>query len=258
MRIAGLALAMGLQAFGPVNGFAEQRSAGGDEERPRVELSLYGWGSSVTGHVSTVPGAPNQDVDDSFLDILENFDFGAMARGTARWRNWSVYGDMVYSDLSEHGASDDPGWSSYKFNTQTFIGTALGGYQILDGKGWSLDVLGGLRLMYVDNELDLRPGPNPAARIEDEETWVDPVLGFRGLWTFWRGARAELLFDAGGFGVGSDVTYELFAGVDAPVIESERLRLHVGYRLLGVDYENDGYKYDVFYSGPVLGAVFTL
>ena len=30
----------------------------------------------------------------------------------------------------------------------------------------------------------------------------------------------------------------------------------IGYRAAGVDYENDGFVYDVVQHGPILGAVF--
>ena len=84
-----------------------------------------------------------------------------------------------------------------------------------------------------------------------DRDWVDPVVGARGTaelnedWSLqWRG-------DIGGFGVGSDFSFQLLAGLRYAFHESGHLAF--GYRHLDVDYDDDGLVYDSAFSGPILG-----
>jgi hypothetical protein len=47
----------------------------------------------------------------------------------------------------------------------------------------------------------------------------------------------------GGFGAGSDVTWDLLGSVGYQW--NERFAIVAGYRALGVDYDDDGFVYDV-------------
>jgi hypothetical protein len=58
----------------------------------------------------------------------------------------------------------------------------------------------------------------------------------------------------GGFGAGSDLTWDVLAA--AGYQWNDRFSLVAGYRALGVDYDKDGFVYDVVQHGPILGAVF--
>jgi hypothetical protein len=57
------------------------------------------------------------------------------------------------------------------------------------------------------------------------------------------------------------VAYAIVAGlarsVDGALLPSP-ISLVAGYRGLGVDYENNGFVFDVVQHGPILGAVFRL
>ena len=69
------------------------------------------------------------------------------------------------------------------------------------------------------------------------------------------GAVAGGLIGAvGGFGAGSDITWDLLAGVGYQY--NEHISFALGYRAMGVDYDHDGFVYDVVEHGPVLGTVF--
>jgi opacity protein-like surface antigen len=57
--------------------------------------------------------------------------------------------------------------------------------------------------------------------------------------------------DIGGFGAGSDITYQALAGVSWQY--SETFAANAGYRYFYQDYENDGFVWDMaahgFYAG---------
>ena len=60
--------------------------------------------------------------------------------------------------------------------------------------------------------------------------------------------------DIGGFGVGSDLTYQLLAGVNWQFARSVSAK--AGYRYLYQDYRNNGFVWDMTASGFYFGAGF--
>ena len=78
------------------------------------------------------------------------------------------------------------------------------------------------------------------------------------------GQRAKILFAvaivlvalaapvyAGGFGVGSQLTWQVYIGVGKQF--RERYTLLLGYRYMDVDYRNAGFLYDTQMSGLLAG-----
>jgi hypothetical protein len=98
------------------------------------------------------------------------------------------------------------------------------------------------------------------ARSGDLE-WVDPVVGARIRHQFASGSEFNLLGDVGGFGAGSDFSWQAVAtyGFDVNVFNTT-MRSVVGYRALSVDYSETGARgrsgLDWIQHGPVLGVAF--
>jgi opacity protein-like surface antigen len=114
-----------------------------------------------------------------------------------------------------------------------------------------LDVLAGLRFVELDLDLDLagvRAGSGSA-------DWVDPWIGAReripigGAWS------AILRGDVGGFGVGSEFSWQAILGVRAAC--GDHVLVDVGYRALGIDYEDKDLSFDAVVHGPVVGLAIT-
>ena len=88
---------------------------------------------------------------------------------------------------------------------------------------------------------------------------MDPFVGLRVRHELSPGKELQFLGDIGGFGVGSDLTWQLFAGYGFDFWKSS---LHgvIGYRALAVDYSQDdrGFKnnLDLILHGPVIGLSF--
>ena len=88
-------------------------------------------------------------------------------------------------------------------------------------------------------------------RFSDTQAWADPVLGTRLRVSLTDKWFAVVAGDVGGFGAASDFTWQAYGGNDYQF--NERWSLKVGYRALGVDYENSGFKFDVVQHGPLIG-----
>jgi hypothetical protein len=66
--------------------------------------------------------------------------------------------------------------------------------------------------------------------------------------TKWTG---QLRADIGGFGVGSESTWQIWG--DVRYAFSDSFSANVGYRALEFDYEADNAHHDITMSGPVIG-----
>jgi hypothetical protein len=91
--------------------------------------------------------------------------------------------------------------------------------------------------------------------------WVDPVVGGRMRHQFASGSEFNLEGDVGGFGAGSEFSWQAVAtyGFDVNVFNTT-MRSVVGYRALSVDYSQTGAHgrngLDWIQHGPVLGVAF--
>jgi hypothetical protein len=127
-------------------------------------------------------------------------------------------------------------------------------YRAVSTDRFTLDVLGGARIWFVDTELDFKPGLLPGTKVEQSTSWVDPIVGVRlGVELpdrFFLGA----LGDVGGFGAGSELTWQAFAGFGYRF--NPRWSVTAGYRALGLDFKRGGFELDAIMHGPVAGIGF--
>ena len=199
-------------------------------------------------------GLPPINVDASFSDIMENFDIGFM--GVAELR-YDRYRAADRRDLPEAVGRRANAVrllaDSVDVTSETFTMLAAGSYRMIESDQGHLDVLAGGRLWYVNTESRPRqPDPIRPPTFEDSDTWVDPIIGVQG--------RANLTPQVfltgwamiGGFGAASDLTWDLMGG--AGYAFNDRWSIVGGYRALSVDYEDDGFLFDVVEHGPYLGA----
>ena len=58
----------------------------------------------------------------------------------------------------------------------------------------------------------------------------------------------------GGFGVGADLDWDAMGGIGYEW--TDKFSTVLGYRAIGIDYDDDGFVYDVVQQGVALGLVF--
>lgn len=216
----------------------------------------YIWFSGIEGDVA-VRGIPVH-VDESFADLAENLDFGFQFHFEARKDKWGYYIDPTYINLSADASSN--GTSADADLTQWLVD--FGGIRQLwskcrgnEGQMSSIDLLFGGRYWNMNTDLDV----SGVGRFSDDESWIDPIIGARYTTDFSKSWGFITRYDIGGFGVGSDFTWNLLLLLSYRTSQSGRLLF--GYRILDVDRENgsgaDFFKYDVTYKGPILGYSFS-
>jgi hypothetical protein len=79
------------------------------------------------------------------------------------------------------------------------------------------------------------------------EYWFDPYVGFRGQYNFNKAWYLTGKGDIGGFGLGSEITFQLYGALGCQI--SRNFFVEAGYRYLYSDYDQDGFLYNVTQSG---------
>jgi hypothetical protein len=125
----------------------------------------------------------------------------------------------------------------------------------------TFDLLAGIRYWRQDVEVAVTASPLTLER-SGVVDWVDPIIGGRFSYAVEPGQSVLLRGDIGGFGAGSDFSWQALATYYAKIFDGPDYTLdgYVGYRGLAVDYSQGSgprrYEMDIVQHGPVLeGAV---
>jgi hypothetical protein len=214
-------------------------------------VPAYLWLSGVNGNVGvarkTVP------VNARFLDVFDKLNIGYMTAADIRRKRVGLLADFQYLDLSSDEISTPFGklYSSAHTDAQQYIFDPEIYGRVLESRRGFVDALGGVRYWHLISSLDLRPGLLPAFHASAARNWVDPVMGGRFRLNLGKGWFAMLKGDAGGFGAGSQVTWQIYTGAGKEF--KQRYSLFLGYRRLSVDYRDGGFIYDTNMNGMLLG-----
>lgn len=226
-----------------------------------VQVTPYLWASGMEGDISPFQNAPTIHVEKSFSDVMEDFNFGGFTNIWARRDNFVFSGDMMYvnttsakstrvlPDLVPGGVELSGELDSVEFNA-----TLQAGYRVVDTPQFTLDALAGGRVWYISNDVTINLQGLAPVSLSEDFSWVDPLIGTRAFYNITDKISLMGQADIGGFGVGSDLTWSVLGTVNYVVNDS--WSVSAGYKHLSVDYDDDGYVFDVDLSGPVLGATY--
>jgi hypothetical protein len=215
-------------------------------------IPLYLWFSGLKGNLGA--GGYVAPVDASFSDIFKQLNIGLMTSLDMRRKRVGVFTDLIFMSLSSDQKTTPIGggaYSGFTANAKQLIVDPELYVRLLDSSRGSVDAIGGGRFWHLNNSLDLLPGTLAGATAGQTQNWVDPVLGARFRLNLNKGWFAELKGDAGGFGVGSQSTWQINSAVGKEF--KKRYSLRLGYRYMSVDYTNGAFLYDVHMSGLVAG-----
>jgi hypothetical protein len=211
----------------------------------------YFWAAGLSGDIAQF-GLPEVHVDADFGDILDNLDFAAMAVGEARYDRYSIFGDIIYTKLS-NGAETPRGILAGRVDvsSETFAGLIGAGYSVLQNDRGNFDLVGGVRVWHVSTEISFSGGFLDGRDVSDSATWVDGLVGVRGTYSITDN------FYLTGWGLvgggGANLDWDVMGGVGYKF--NDTFSAVAGYRALGVDYSDDGFVFDVVQQGPILGLV---
>src|SRR5690349_6748567 len=173
---------------------------------------------------------PLVSVDEDPSDIFENLQMGAMLYAEAYNDTWAFSSDVLYMNLE----SDFAG------------GTILNDGSVeMAQVGWELAAMRrltpcfelGLAATYNQIDADLKIHVlNTPVKISTTEDWVDPSIVARATFPFGEKWFFQARGNIGGFGVGSDLMWQLQA--DVVYKRSDRWSFMFGYRVIDFDYDH--------------------
>jgi len=168
-------------------------------------------------------------------DIFSKLKMGAMLYLEAKTDKWAITSDLVYMKLNQEVT---PGTIviSGDVTAKQLIWEAAGLYRITS----FLEAGVGGRLNYLEMGIDVRRNGidlgTEEVTGEKSKTWYDPVVIARlttdinDKWLF------QFRGDIGGFGIGSDLTWQLHA--TAGYRFTKLFQISLGYRILSTDYRS--------------------
>ena len=223
-------------------------------EGTRGSITPYVWGTSVTGDASV--GPLSTEVDLSFSDMLEDLEFALMVEGEYWNGRWGLLGNLMHSNQQSNGGGVLATTTDIKM---TMLGAAVAyrfGPFPNSANRTLFDAYAGLRYTKMDVTLTTGGGASASREID----FTDPVIGGRFFIELNPESRMLIGGDIGGFGVGSDLSWQLY-GFYARDVKLGRTpaTVSLGYRALGQDYTTGGtvpLTIDTTYHGPVVALSF--
>jgi hypothetical protein len=208
-------------------------------------IAPYLMGAALDG-TSVVRGR-EAEVDISAGDIFDHLDLGFMGMLAARKGNWGISTDFVFMDLDVESqlppADLSPSLTIFQVNGVRKLSAAA-------------DVTFGVRGTRTQARIDFKAPIN--VQVEKSRTWASPVAGVVLRTPGEHRVHATLLADIGGFGLGSDLTWQIFPTVGVKL--GKHVSLEAGYRWMSDDYETgegtDHFEWNILYQGPVGGIAF--
>ena len=217
-----------------------------------IVLAPYVLFGSLNGNAAIGSSGPTP-VDLGFGDLVKNLEVGAMVH-TEVWKgDWGVMADLVFMRLGDDVALGQVAVLDIEVNE--VVAEALLGRRF-DGPDRRVDVFAGVRYWHLALDLELEGTP---AALDLGDGWVDPVVGGRLVQDVSEDWFLTARGDIGGFGIGSDFSWNVQGGVGYDV--SDRFSVVAQYKALSVDFDNektglDFLSYDTVTHGPLIGFVF--
>ncbi len=233
---------------------AERDEGGSTADDWSFSVAPYFWAAGIEGTTGTLPGLPPAKVDMRFADIFDDLQPSGMVFFTASKGRLGFAADLQYVETEAKSHALAPLFGQERLRSTSVVASALVNYLVLDDGRLSMRLGGGARLWSVATDVKLSGGLLPARRRSSDETWVDPIIGGGGVFALSPKVSARGWAYIGGFGVASNLTADLFAGLDYRFTDS--ISATMGYRWVKVDYDKDDFLYDVRQQGIATGVIF--
>jgi hypothetical protein len=245
-------------------------AAAADEDDIYVSFTPFLWALSIEGDGRI--GNLSVPLDISFRDVVDEADtlLPLMARVEVGADDWSLFLTATYLRVGLEQRRGSIGIVDVQADlTARLAWFEIGGSVLLfeedlspgaDDRGgeFRIDGLAGARITSIGLEIDADASvigiPVGSVSEEFDETWVEPFIGLRGSHDISDRTSLALSGSVGGFGIGSDLAWQVFAAVSWEFQTfGNPTQLSLGYRALGQEYESDDFGWDAVVHGPIFG-----
>lgn len=225
------------------------------EDEWEYRLTPYLWFAGLKGDIATIPPLPAAPIDVSPSDAVEDTEVSLMFLFDAKKGRHGINFGLTYSDTrSDEEGIPPPINLEMQSITKTTIGSLAYQYEVHRDQRSMVDVLAGARYWSIDSTLKFSKGLGilDGRRIKHDESWFDPAVGIKGITYLGSSSKYYVSGSAGlgGFGVGSDMFYDLNINLGYQLTDS--IGTALGYRMFDVDYEEGDFLYDARQHGFLL------
>jgi hypothetical protein len=222
----------------------------------RFNITPYVWVPTLNTTIANNDVPIEVEANAGTSDFLNNLKLPILVCGEVQKGRFGLLYDFQYLKFADSG---NVGSTGADLDTGfTFADSTLGlEYQVIaEPEKLSLDLFGGARAIYAKADIHIgATGSTPSVGGDQDRVWIDPIVGLKANWRF-----AEHWFlggyaDVGGFGVSSDLTYQLMGFVGYSF--NDHFALVGGYRYFFDDYSHGNFELNAKVYGPVVGLSFT-
>lgn len=229
-----------------ISPYTESPIIGSTDDGWSVRSAAYIWATDLDGEMvvkgNTVP------VDIGFGDLIQQIEFSFMGVVEVRKDKWGFMADLFYAKLSADAGNE---FAQFDTEIEQFMGNFAVSYRWLETPTTRFDTYAGVRVNWMETDVEIDRFLQPDISASGSQTWVDPIIGIR----FQQELSEKFFFravgDVGGFGIESDFTWQALAAVGYHINENSSVLL--GYRAIGIDYTHKQLTYDVTSHGILLG-----
>jgi hypothetical protein len=217
----------------------------------------YAWFSAVGGTVGYDSLGNKYGFNKSFSDAVKYLKMAAAVAGKFKYERVSFVYDISYINLKGFGTevpANTPHVLSANWTVkQTLYDLFLSYLFPSSSKKTMVDIYGGGRLFAFNNASTIIDSNGTQRMNEYNNSFLDPVIGVnaeyvldsKGKWVAWTKG------DIGGFGVNSQMTWQLNAG--AGYMLAPEVPLTLGFKYVGVNHDKNAFNWTVNEYGLTLG-----
>jgi hypothetical protein len=270
IRSTGAILFFAIATLVPAAAAAQAAQAGAETGTWQFTATIYGWVPTIDGQVNFPDDKGSTGIHASMSDVLNHLKMTFQGALDVHNGRWGIFNDVVYVDLggvkSQQrdfvvGNVQIPATATTEVNLdlKALIWTVAGEYRIASDSAWSVDLLGGARMLRMKPTVgysitgDIGPVVIPGrdgSKQVNEAVW-DGIVGVKGRYAFGDDGRWFLPFYLD-VGTGqSQLTWQISGGIGYSYNWGS---VFATWRYLDYNFQSGKTLDNTNMSGPMLAA----
>ena len=266
-------LALAASALLSMSAAAQTTQYSCEAENWQISATVYGWLPAINGRVNFPGDRGSTSIHASAIDLLRHLKMTFQGSLDAHKGRWGIYNDVVYvalagskSQTSDFSIGDivipASAATELSLDIKDLIWTVAGEYRVMSDPVWTVDLLGGARMMWIKPTLgysitgDPGPivipgGPNGSKHV-DKSVW-DGIVGVKGRYTFREDPRwyAPFYLDIGAGQ--SQLTWQIAGGIGYSYNSRSVFAM---WRYLDYNFQSGKTLENINMNGPMVGIEF--